>query len=385
MKKGCLAAMALCLLSGSAFGLPSYTATLSEDRAWSAATTIGNKAMFAGGKRASGNSNVVDIYDADTRQWSTAALSQARHRLVATTAGNQAIFAGGVISPAVDIYDDDTGQWSTAGLSQARAALAATSVGTTAMFAGGYRSGYVSSSVIDIYDADSGQWSTNSLSQPRWAPAGTTVGSKVLFAGGQVSTYGFSAVVDIYDAETGQWSTAALSQARAWLAATTVGNKALFAGGGSYYDGDYHRSNVVDIYDADTGQWSTATLSQARGFLHLSAATIGPYAIFAGGRVSGSKNMGVTSDVVDIYNADTGQWSTAALSLTRYGISATTVGGMALFAGGYSGDGTAPVQSTDAVDVFVIPEPLTMLGVFLSSLGLAGYVRKRTGRATFPA
>ncbi len=42
-------------------------------------------------------------------------------------------------------------------------------------------------------------------------------------------------------------------------------------------------SNVVDLYDSGTGRWSTAQLSQARGY--LSATSVGTVAIFAGGQV----------------------------------------------------------------------------------------------------
>ncbi len=40
-------------------------------------------------------------------------------------------------------------------------------------------------------------------------------------------------------------------------------------------------SNVVDLYDSGTGLWSTARLSQARA--DLSATSVGTVAIFAGG------------------------------------------------------------------------------------------------------
>ncbi len=43
--------------------------------------------------------------------------------------------------------------------------------------------------------------------------------------------------------------------------------------------GDF--SNVVDLYDSGTRRWSTAQLSQAR--LYLSATSVGTVAIFAGG------------------------------------------------------------------------------------------------------
>jgi hypothetical protein len=40
-------------------------------------------------------------------------------------------------------------------------------------------------------------------------------------------------------------------------------------------------SNVVDLYDRGTGLWSTAQLSQAR--VDLSATSVGTVAMFAGG------------------------------------------------------------------------------------------------------
>ena len=40
-------------------------------------------------------------------------------------------------------------------------------------------------------------------------------------------------------------------------------------------------SNVVDLYDSGTGRWSTAQLSQARSW--PSATSVGTVAIFAGG------------------------------------------------------------------------------------------------------
>ncbi len=43
-------------------------------------------------------------------------------------------------------------------------------------------------------------------------------------------------------------------------------------------------SNVLDLYDSGTGRWSTAQLSQARN--QLSATSVGTVAIFAGGYYS---------------------------------------------------------------------------------------------------
>jgi hypothetical protein len=52
--------------------------------------------------------------------------------------------------------------------------------------------------------------------------------------------------------------------------------------------------------------------------------------------------MGVTagdwSNAVDLYNGASGTWSTAQLSVARNGLAATSVGNVAIFAGGQGGD-----------------------------------------------
>jgi hypothetical protein len=53
--------------------------------------------------------------------------------------------------------------------------------------------------------------------------------------------------------------------------------------------------------------------------------------------------MGVTagggvSNAVDLYNGASGTWSTAQLSVARYNLAATSVGNVAIFAGGDTGD-----------------------------------------------
>ena len=46
---------------------------------------------------------------------------------------------------------------------------------------------------------------------------------------------------------------------------------------------------------------------------------------------------GAYSNAVDLYNSATGVWSTAQLSVARQQVSATSVGNVAIFAGGESG------------------------------------------------
>ena len=42
------------------------------------------------------------------------------------------------------------------------------------------------------------------------------------------------------------------------------------------------------------------------------------------------------SNAVDLYNSTSGTWSTAQLSVARYELAATSVGNVAIFAGGYT-------------------------------------------------
>jgi hypothetical protein len=115
---------------------------------------------------------------------------------------------------------------------------------------------------------------------------------------------GYSDAVDLYNGASGTWSTAQLSVWRYLLSATSVGNVAIFAGGST---GIYSLTLFVGVCDA-----------------------------------GGCRLMGVTagssSNAVDLYNGASGTWSTAQLSVARYSFAATSVGNVAIFAGGKAGD-----------------------------------------------
>jgi hypothetical protein len=61
--------------------------------------------------------------------------------------------------------------------------------------------------------------------------------------------------------------------------------RATAGSGGSSNVVDLYDSGTVDLYDSGTGRWSTAQLSQAR--YQLSATSVGTVAIFAGGATFG--------------------------------------------------------------------------------------------------
>jgi hypothetical protein len=92
-------------------------------------------------------------------------------------------------------------------------------------------------------------------------------------------------------------------------------------------------SDAVDLYNSATDTWSTAQLSVAR---FIGAATsVGNLAIFAGGEQP--ETWRGPTNAADLYNSATGTWSTAQLSVGRKHLAATTAGNLAIFAGGFTG------------------------------------------------
>ena len=138
-----------------------------------------------------------------------------------------------------------------------------------------------------------------------------------------------SNAVDLYNSASGTWSTAQLSVARSFLAATSVWNVAIFAGG-------------------STGNCSFTLFVEGLLFVLMS---VGDGVTFACLRRAACCLMclrfrrlpsdGVTagnaeSNAVDLYNYTSGTWSTAQLSVARLSPAATSVGNVAIFAGGWS-------------------------------------------------
>jgi hypothetical protein len=123
----------------------------------------------------------------------------------------------------------------------------------------------------------------------------------------------------------GTWSTAALSVARQWLAATSLPNLgvAIFAGGSS----TCRQVCIVSCCQcvARVVVIPYRMLEWAELCLLIACASLMPCA--AGNSAS---------NVVDVFNVTSGAWSTAALSVARILLAATSLPnvGVAIFAGG---------------------------------------------------
>ena len=132
-----------------------------------------------------------------------------------------------------------------------------------------------------------------------------------------------SNVVDIFNGITGTWSTAVLSVARRELAATSLPNHglAIFGGGQStcfHVDYSYLLRVVLCALGNRMLEWVEVGLL-------IACASLMPCA-------AGSV---IYSDV-DIFNVTAGAWSTAALSVARRSLAATSLPnlGLVIFAGG---------------------------------------------------
>lgn len=270
-------------------------AHLSQGRSKAFPVVTGHKALFIGGEiQGSGYSNVVDMYDDSTREWSVLSLTfPTRDYFNAPAVANGSkifvIRTGETPSDEVNIIDTETGIVSTAVLSQARRNLALGSVDNLVFFAGdGTR--------VDIYNVETGVWSTAELSAPRSFSVCGTIRHKLFIAGG-ITGNNASDRIDIYDAETGLWDTASLSVARSMMTVVQAGDDLIFAGGGVP---DFIGYNAIDVYHANTDTWSHSTLSQQVFANILAGVAANDKALFTGSYDSPFN--------VDIYDAATGQW-----------------------------------------------------------------------------
>jgi hypothetical protein len=227
-------------------------------------------------------------------------------------------------------------------------AAAVTVQGDVMIFAGGS----VGLADAMFFNVTSRKWTVQKgvLSGPGRKPlvgTATPDGAVALFAGGQGPNKTNYRDVDIYTVSTGKWTRQRLSIPRSFLAATSVrapaamGGSLLLFGGGEYTEGiSGFDSARVDIFwhrpDGEVVLWNSSdALSKPRK--KLAAATAGKYVLFAGGYTSGEKNTTKRGycDDVDIYDSETGVWTTSRISQPRQYIPGASLSKAAVFAGGF--------------------------------------------------
>ena len=157
-----------------------------------------------------------------------------------------------------------------------------------------------------------------------------------------------------------------LSYSRKNLAAATVGNYALFAGGFGEAAGSTS-SNVVDAYDRALTRSTPTTLQSSRG--KLSGTTVKNYALFAGGGAASSSSK---YNYVDAYNTSLTRTTATELSISRYYATAVTIGNYALIAGGTtSSSSSSTLNSVETYNTSLTRGTATALSVARSKLSSA--------------
>jgi len=314
---------------------------LSVTRYYFSTTSLQNKGLmfFAGGFMNPSYAiyDTVDIFNATKNSWSTAQLSVPRYFIAATSIENfnLAIFAGGTINlitnsvtSVVDIYNANSNHWTTAQLSIARTALAATSLNRLGLsfFAGGVNTQEVG--IVDIYNAFTNSWSTAILSIARDSLAATSLEFQnlVFFGGGDGAIGQTFSTIDAYNATSNKWSVMQLSVNRTNLAATSLPNQGLvFFAGGTLLQNMNLPSDVVDIYNVFSNQWTTAQLAEPSFMLSGTSLPTAGFVFFGGGYSSiiGYSYLNEPVDTISVFNVSDGTWQKTIFSREYEAFAAT--------------------------------------------------------------
>lgn len=196
---------------------------------------------------------------------------------------------------------------------------------------------------VDIYNPITGSIQTSQMNTAGHNSDGFGVfnisaarnGNKFFFGGGITPKKTYSNRVNIYNADTNSWSNITLPHGRVDMGVASIGNLVLFAGGQKHHGSPY---NKVDIYDVEKGDWKDS--QDFNEVSRMGTTVVGNYALFAGGS---DKKGNATSNTV-VYNALEEKWSTTSImdkdgaKHTRSGLTATSAGNYALFAGGVDKD-----------------------------------------------
>ena len=315
---------------------------LSVAREFLAGASVGNYALFAGGKY----STVVEAYDNVLVRSTPTALSAARYKLAGASIGNYALFAGGdyYMTDMVDAYNDSLVKSNPAALSVAREGIVSARVGNYVLFAGGWKT------PVDAYNVSLVKTTPAGLSVAVKNSAAASVGNYALFAGGYSTDSKYVATVETYNASLVKGTATALSVARGNLGGASVGNYALFAGG---WNGAY-RKNVC-AYNASLVKTNPAELSN--GKYDMAGLGAEKYALFAGGYDDSGKYTAPT----DAYDTALVKHVLSGLSVGRARLAGAIVSNYAVFAGGTNGSVLTATDAYKLIDSLVIEIPATTI------------------------
>lgn len=314
----------------------SYMPKLSMARGQMAVAVTGEYAIFAGGSvsNSAGGTNVVDAISSSLVAYVPTPLQLNVFRPGGASTGNNdyAIIAGGStgsvsMSDAVEAYNAGLVKYTIGGLRQRKRSMSVTSFGGYAMFAGGLIEPENSTSTVDVYSNSLVRTALQDLSTARNAGSGVVAGAYALFGGGMTS-YVNTNVVDAYNSSLVRLTVTPLAATGYFIGTSKLGSYGVFAGG----TGD--RISTIDIYNASLVRSNQYLYTPRSG---VSGTNTTNYALFAGGR---DQNNNATK-LVEVLNANTlAHTTTINLGDERNNMGAATLGKYAIFAGGDTSDST---------------------------------------------
>ncbi len=280
---------------------------LTEWRYRAAAASTSDYAIFSGGIRYRNSSfndrfvlSETEVYDNSLVHTSADKLSTFRYGLAAASIGNYALFGGGVQtsttiaeddtnSAVVDAYDQNLTRTIPENLSVPATDFAAASNQNYAVFGGGA----TGTRDVTAYNSYLTRTIPTGLSVKRKNLAAARAGNYVLFAGGYLSDDSGADTVEAYDLFLTRTLVEPLRLGRARLSGTTLNEFAIFAGGVA--------NNSTDIYDPYLTRTTADALSGSNDRCSAAAASIGNFAIFAGGDKHGAEEKGYCFSIADVY------------------------------------------------------------------------------------
>ena len=221
-----------------------------------------------------------------------------------------------------------------AALSAARYDMRTATVGNYALFAGGLKPGLFSVKTVDAYNTSLTKSTPAEMTWERGYHGSASIGGYALFAGGEQRTTSgsqFMHITEAYNASLTRSRAPDMSDSSGKLnmGAATVGNYALFAGGQAYdrLNGKGNLSLKVNVYDTSLTHTMAADLN-GRPRHYVRGASVGNYALFAGGQ-----DTDYPCYYVDAYDASLTRTAAPYLSRSDNRNAAATVGNHAVFVG----------------------------------------------------
>lgn len=253
----------------------------------------------------------LTIYDVATDSYSYSNISFQRGAMGTTTVGSKSILFGGeyyigndyYVSDTIEIYDANTDSWSVQTAVEGMTyTTGVTALDRFALFSGGFNADFIFSNRVFIYDLETDTWTNETMFERRFSHGCTTIKSTVYFVGGTNSDTTLDNM-ETYNVLTGEKSIIPLPLPLAYVAVAAFFEDRLLISGGDMFATPSPR---LDIYHVLTNTWELKYFS--RPFGHASFGVVPNRYFFLGG---GYDMSGYAVDDIEIYNAITGEFTTA--------------------------------------------------------------------------